>query len=1564
MRRFLLAMLAAAALAGAPAAAQDDGAEGADDNGFLINLLEDRLSSDSRKIRLSGVEGVLSREATVGLITISDRQGVWLRIENARIDWNRSALLRGRVEVNTLAAERIVIPRRPLPEPAALPEPGARTEFALPDLPVSVRIDTLDVELLRLGAPVAGVAAELAIEGGMTLAGGTLDARLAMTRLDGPGGQFDLTAVIDDGEIDVDLVAEEPQGGIFAGLLNLEGRPPFRAEIQAQGTVDDLTATLDFAVAGEDLLDGTLNVDSSAGPREFAVDVAGRFRPLLPPTLHEFFAAESTLTARGTQRPEGGLVLQSLALDSGALTVSGALTTAPDGLPVTATLDAAIAPQEGDTIMLPGGPRIAGAELAFDWAEDGALSGVVEVSGLQSGPLEVARVGLTLDGGLQNPRQPAARALTLAVDGSASGIGGADPALARALEGRTDLSARIGWQAGAPVELREVALRLGALSATLQGQIADAAFDGEVSVAAPDLGRFAPVVGRDLGGALDVALAGRVAPLLGAFELSVDGTAQDLRLGIPRTDALLAGETVIAGGVSRTAEGLRARDFRLRNPQMRVQADGLYAATGSDLRAEAALADLALVSDLATGAPTITLTLAGGSTRLELDARLDLPEGTLQGRPVRDLSLRVQGGGRTLSRLDGQVRAAGEVGAVAIDGDARFELGDGFQALRGLDLTIGDNRLQGALARGADGLIAGRVDLRAPQVGQIASLALMEAAGAVDMRLVASRRGGGQSLSAEGRVSGLAVPGLTARGADLDLAIDDLLGVPLADGTVRAEGVTAGGFVLNRLSLQADRLDSAMDVALSAALQDGTTVDLGGRLANLQPGLSLEARRLDLARGPETARLTAPATLTVRDGALTLTPLQIALARGGAITAEGRVAETLDVDVALDRVPLALADLFAPALAARGTLDGSVRVTGPRAAPVAEFSLGLARATAAPLAAAGLPPLSLSAEGSADGTRIRASANAVADGLLNVGVEGTLPYDPQAEGLDLGVTLDRLSLDALSGLAPRLAPRGQVIGTARVTGSLAAPQPAFDLRAEGLSAAPLAGAPPLALALSGTPQADGVRVEGALTAGSAANVELAGQVPLAVDGAMALDLDIGGLSLSLLNGLLPDRGLAGGIAGTARITGTPAVPQVAFDLTGSALSEVTMRRMGISGVSLGARGRYGSGVLVLDQARLADPEGAVLTARGAVPLSGAGLDLDVSGEAPLQLLNVALARSRTQLGGTLSLDAQLRGALADPRLTGTAAIRDGTLIFQPANLALEGLSADARLSGNQVILDRATADLAGGGRARMTGSLRIAPGAGFPADLQLTLEEARYSDGRLIDTTLDGEVALTGPVTGAGLLTGRLAVARAEISIPSRFGINQGVLLDIRHRNPPRDVRLTLNRAGLVGADARPPRRWRRAAAAAGSGNRRAQPDLHPRPRAGRRDGGQRAAGRHPGRGGADRGDRADPRAAVDTRPADRLRRGAGHPGRQPGPADPPCGPDRGAGRHAGHGDHRGVGPRPAAHPAIPARAARGRDPGAADLRARPVGAVAAAGGAAGRGGRVAGGEWRRRRCR
>ena len=153
---------------------------------FVERLLEDNLSGEGRIVEITGFEGALGGKATLESLTVADSNGIWLTISDAVLDWNRSALLRGEVSVNELSAKTIQFDRLPLPAEAELPSAEAQG-FRLPELPVSVEIDDVSAEQIRIGAPVYGVETLASLAGSLDLADGNGSASVAIDRLDGEG---------------------------------------------------------------------------------------------------------------------------------------------------------------------------------------------------------------------------------------------------------------------------------------------------------------------------------------------------------------------------------------------------------------------------------------------------------------------------------------------------------------------------------------------------------------------------------------------------------------------------------------------------------------------------------------------------------------------------------------------------------------------------------------------------------------------------------------------------------------------------------------------------------------------------------------------------------------------------------------------------------------------------------------------------------------------------------------------------------------------------------------------------------------------------------------------------------------------------------------------------------------------------------------------------------------------------------------------------------------------------------------------------------------------------------
>src|SRR5690606_6202546 len=146
--------------------------------------------------------------------------------------------------------------RRPIPD-ASLPAPEA-TPFQLPELPIAINLDALEAPFIAFGPDVFGLQSQLAITGRIRLDDGSLDTALDINRLDGPGRQFALSAVYANAtqQLDLDLTLAEPQNGIVANLLNIEGKPPVDLTIAGSGPLSGLNVTLALDADGERVLTG------------------------------------------------------------------------------------------------------------------------------------------------------------------------------------------------------------------------------------------------------------------------------------------------------------------------------------------------------------------------------------------------------------------------------------------------------------------------------------------------------------------------------------------------------------------------------------------------------------------------------------------------------------------------------------------------------------------------------------------------------------------------------------------------------------------------------------------------------------------------------------------------------------------------------------------------------------------------------------------------------------------------------------------------------------------------------------------------------------------------------------------------------------------------------------------------------------------------------------------------------------------------------------------------------------------------------------------------------------
>ncbi len=596
------------------------------DKSYLASLISDNLSGAGREVLIYGFAGALSSRATIDRLTVADAEGVWLTLEGVVFDWNRAALLRGAIDIQEMSATRIGIARLPSVDDGTMPSVEAKP-FQLPDLPVSVNIETLSVETIALGAPLLGEPIDLSLTGKVGLSGGEGSATISAERLNGQTGSFEIAASYsnDTNILGLTMNVVEAEDGIVARLLDLPGRPSVRLALDGTAPVSDYAATLTIATDGTERLNGELGLTTvaddtpeTAPERRFRLDVGGDVTALFAPQYQKFFGNDVALVTSGSRDGEGRITLDQLDLRTQSLRLAGAAVIGPDRWPESFSLTGDLGNADGSAVLLPlGGPETFVQSASLDLQFDAADSDKWTVAAVLN---ELDRPGLGIDQlklngiGLITPAEGAAIGQVAGdITYSATGLTLDDAGMADAFGDRIDGTLVFRRQEGEPVIIDEFTLAGPGVAARLDGTIAGPddgyRIDTTLTLQAEALARFAALTGQNLAGAADLTVVSTIIPLDRSFSADVSGTTTDLQTGIAQLDPLLRGAGTIALNAARDADGTRIEGLAITTPEVELTADVDLSDGASKAVADLAIANIGLIVPDLTGPATVMVDL-------------------------------------------------------------------------------------------------------------------------------------------------------------------------------------------------------------------------------------------------------------------------------------------------------------------------------------------------------------------------------------------------------------------------------------------------------------------------------------------------------------------------------------------------------------------------------------------------------------------------------------------------------------------------------------------------------------------------------------------------------------------------------------------------------------------------------------------------------------------------------------------------------------------------------------------------------------------------------------------
>lgn len=865
------------------------------DKDYLTAFLEESFSDVGRTVTITGFAGALSSQATIESMTFADDAGVWLTLDGVILDWSRSSLLSGELVINELSAEHLTVGRLPDANESELPAPEA-TGFSLPELPVSVDISKIAIDLIELDESVLGQSVEGSLDAALHLADGAGQARFDLVRTgEGPSGAITLDATYENASqnLTVDLAAGEGEGGLVAVALGIPGAPSSDFRLSGAGPLDAFAAEIKLATDGQDRLAGAVTLAGGPeGGNRLNADLVGNLAPLFLPEYAEFLGSRLEVSLDANRAASGALTVDRFVITAQSLSVKGRAAIAADGLPESVAVSGVLASPDGSPVLLPFGDlptRIDRVEFEIDGAQDQGLVWRAKAGIVGLDRPDLAAQTLSLSGSGRIERDPAGNSFDSIFDFAAVGIAPADPALAKAigpdLSGGFNLRLTAGDDA---IRISDVRLKGEGVSGSGQLEVEglSAAFltTGTLLLTVDDLSRFDELVGLQLAGRGEVRVAGSASRLSGEVDGTAEVSARDLRIGVDRIDNLLLGDSTAKISILRDESGTTIRSLDVFAGKATASLSGKIASTNVGLSGKAAISDLSTLDPSYSGTVTLNVDLTGKPDAARITLSGDA-QGLAIGNPAADSLL---------------------AGATSLTADLALSEGVvGIESLqisnRQLDLSV-----TGTLAK----------DLQTFSLrGEIADIGVLvpDLKGPLSMSGSAVDDGTDFKLDLEGQGPGkinARISGSVAR--DFESA-----GLAIS-GTAQAG--LANLFISPRVVEGSTRFDLRLSGPLQINSLSGRVALANGRLSDPALGFALEeiVAQADLKSGRATVAATA------------------GLSTGGSLRTEGSVGlakpYTASLTMALDRVrffdPKLYETILAGKLGIEGALAGGATISG------------------------------------------------------------------------------------------------------------------------------------------------------------------------------------------------------------------------------------------------------------------------------------------------------------------------------------------------------------------------------------------------------------------------------------------------------------------------------------------------------------------------------------------------------------------------------------------------------------------------------------------------------------
>ncbi|EJF80190.1 hypothetical protein MCO_00407 [Bartonella sp. DB5-6] len=1377
-----------------------------DDRSWFISLIERGLSAPNRQVRLHNMQGALSSQTSIDVITVSDKKGVWLKITNAKMDWNRLALMRGRIDINQLSAEQITFLRKPHDNLSLIASLEAG-KFSLPKLPLAISINTLTAKHVVFEQDLFGFSADVSLKGNLTLANGDFDVNIAAHRLDAQGSFFILTKISDSNRTaKIDISVDESQNGILANIFNIEKRPALNLSMRGDGTFDDLVVSLSLEADHRPILDGNVILASVAEGHSFSTKLVGTLGPLMPPQYRSFFESDVTLKAEARMTKDGVKHLDHMVIQSKTMNILANAEITTDGFLRRLFVDGKMAlDKENDATHLTTSKspmRVDNLALNIDYGREGQQSwnGRLVVHHLSNKNIHIRNAIFDMGGVSENLDNAASRHVGIQVKGTFQGIEKSESTLRESLGQTVHVHLDTDIVSKKPVLIHDFSVTSQGFSAWLKGKMDRFVFKGDLSLKAQTLAPFSLLSGQSLSGSADIKAKGTIGLIDGVFDLELSGMTDNLKIGMEPLDRLFKGKFTLSGGAVHDTAGLILRHLNLKSQYANIKANGYFSNESAKMDFYAQISDLARLDPRINGTLIIQSTARGRNSLIKLNTRADVAEAFLVGKKLKNTTFTI----KTLvdntapnTSVTGSIKGEGTFSEKPLHLSASFKDSDQIRMLEDIDIRGGSAKITGDLSQKLGRSVKGALHIDADDITALAALFLQEGSGKVKGDFIFDEQNGRQKAILKAHVDRLSFAKNKIKKLEVEADVFDPFGMAQFEGVINAERIQTPLMMVNRLNAHANGNDGQTAFTVQAMLPNNTNAQLSGRMVTMKfpEGIKREVQieTIDVKQHDFHATLPKSATIVFDKEGITINELGIAI-NGGKVILAGNVQDTLNLYLTMNALPAALANLWKSNLGAAGTLTGKVIIRGPFKKPDVTYNIKGEGLTTVALQDKKVMPFVLTATGKTVDQNLTLNANLTGEGV-QAQAQGRISLDKNT--LDLHVNLQDFPAHLVNSFIEGQALGGTIVGRVDISGTMKDPSARFDLSSQNLTTMTHKGPMSINMNTSGSYKKSTFHIENMIATGDKG-------LDLSINGLVALNgseakLNVKGtIPIAFIDLLLAKRGAH--VTGTAKVDATLSgelwKPQLVGDLSivdGSFFDSKT--NVGLNNITI--EGKSNGDHIFIEKASASSSEGGLISASGRIFHDGE-TDLVFN-------LDHANYNDGSMILATLSGKMIMTGHFLSNLVIGGDIIVEKAEVLVPdhfRNAKFLNIKNKNLTKPIQKTLERADVKI-----TTKPHDISQESSSVMLSDMRITAHNQFFVRGRGLDTELGGRINLAGPLNDVHpvgefrMIRGRFDILSQHLNFDqgqASFSGNLNPTVYFVTNNNSGDIRVTVTVSGTI----------------------------------------------------------------------------------------------------------------------------------------------------------------------